>query len=312
MYLMVGIIRGGDMNKFLVIRDEGTKLLEETFCSIVLKDTITHGYNMFKSELWNIFRKYLDSSIDIVFDSLDSQINALRDRIRGYKTISLDSMFKGDYNIRMSRLFAFNDNQAQYIDLVSSDNKLSLKEQIDLIPSGHYILVDDDSVARDTILSLIKSLKSNETLQEKVNHHKYGKTNSMMRLIGLLREDIVIDGIELLSQYRDNVYDTLDLRDFFCGVSNSGLKVLFDNGKILRVPYVSPFVSLSTRARFDESVVRDLSKDIYDLNYNFFKMLGSNIRLKDMAEDFRDLMKMYGRNDSDYMIDICNFMKGLV
>ena len=251
-----------------VIRDEGIKPILGVLEGLVPKIVISFAQKEFKDDFTKVIEVYLPEDVEVKVDSLQRQIVELTKVLpEGAKTISLDAMYRGTYSIRMSRLFKANSDQCDFIDLCSSHDRLDLQEQISYIPNGHYILVDDASVAKDTILEIISSLSGTQTLQSEIVKNKYYQTNSMMRFIGTLSSDIIIDDVQLLSKHDGIIFDTVDLRDFIFGVSDAGLMLLFDNNIRLRAPYIFPFVNLTSRARIRDIDVKSFSREICKLNY---------------------------------------------
>jgi len=215
-----------------------------------------------------------------VKDIKDLVMEADFNRLSGKKTINLDSYFKGTYNLEVSRLFSISSYQDKYIDLVGRLGHESIREQVSKIDKGHYILVDDDSVTGRTLKSVREKLPL----------------------------DVIIDDTYILAnKMNDEVFDVVDLRDFVIGASNSGLVVQLPNKEILRVPYVMPYVNLTTRASIEPSKEREFTIKIWEMNKEFYTQLNSNLKLKDADESFRRLMNYIGFDDETKIIDICEW-----
>lgn len=299
------------MTKKYIIRDEGIFPLKKTFGDCIDNRVLIDAQSNFKNGFVDILSKYIPNDVEILVDTLQSQISRFYLEFGYSKTISLDSMFEGTYNIRMSRLFK-SKVQDEFLSIIS-DLDISIEEQINLIPSGHYVLVDDDSVAIKTINDIIDSLEDGQILQDEIAKNKYCKTNSMMNLVSKLRKDITIDRVYALSSLcKNNTYDTVDLRDFMFGVYSSGLKVKFENGDVLRVPYIQPFTELKYRAKLINCDLVQFSKEICKLNYEFFSSLGKSVKLAQMSEDFQRLMKMNNIYINCSMTDVCLQLEELI
>lgn len=146
------------------------------------------------------------------------------------------------------------------------------------IKGGKYILVDDDSVTGKTI----------KNVKEK------------------LPKDVTIEDVYLLANTNTpKIFDVVDLRDFMIGCFNSGLTVKLPNNKCIRVPYVMPYVNLTTRASIPPSREKDFSISIWKLNYDFYKKFNENLKLKEMDSNFIVLMNYIGFSKEDKITDIC-------
>ena len=291
-----------------VVRDEGIRPLLYIYGQYCSLDKIIYAQKKFKEDFCSLLMKYLPSDVCIKFDSVDKQIERASKYLTGKQTISLDSLYRGTCNLRISRVYSLDGGQKAFSFLTSSLDGVSIKEQVDSIPAGTYTIIEDDSVAKDTVLEMIRNLKDGETLQNVVRKLKYYETNSMLKIIGELRDDIVIEDVYLLSHY-DNAYDTVDLRDFIFGVSNSGLKVDFGDEFYGRVPYCCPFISVNKRASIPENKEIEFSREICKLNKNMIEYLMSDLKLVETCRDFKYLMnKVYGQDLMIKMTEICDFI----
>ena len=202
--------------------------------------------------------------------------NILKDK----KTISLDSYFNGTYNLSISREFDISSPQFHYNRMLSRSGLPPLEEQIKIIKSGEYTLVDDDSVSGSTL----KSVKA------------------------LLPKDIKINDIFLLSSLlKEKYFDVVDLRDFIVGANNSGLVTKLPNRTIVRSPYMLPYVNLSTRASIHPDSQMEFSINLWKLNLEFYKSLKVKIKLKDLNNSVYLLMKSIGFKDENTLEDICQW-----
>lgn len=257
-----------------VIRDEGVLPIYKLHDD---KSLLISAQDYFITNLKNIFMKYLTKDVNVEVVSLDEQINYANEKIGDSKTISMDSYYNGTFNVGLSRLFNISDTQVTCVKLESRYNK-SIQEQIRCIKSGTYTLVDDDSVSGKTI-SLVKDM---------------------------LPSNVKIDDVVLLSSCtKDDIFDVVDCRDFIIGALNSGLLVKFGN-MCSRVPYIQPYVNLTTRANIHPKYQKDFSKDILRLNINFYEKLG-DIKLNELNNDFQLLMYKLGHNPTMRIIDLCEW-----
>jgi nicotinic acid mononucleotide adenylyltransferase len=145
------------------------------------------------------------------------------------KTISLDPLIKGTYNLELSRCFDYGGMYSRGIR--SRPEGKPFEDQLKAIPPDKYVLFDDDQMTGRTLsfaekfITLFGSkILRQETLSKSLSHQ-----------------------------------EILDARDFLYQYPNGGLVV---NGK--RVPYVWPFVNPAIRASVADS--RQFSIDIWKLN----------------------------------------------
>lgn len=187
---------------------------------------------------------------------VEKQLDWIKKQTEDEKTISLDVYFRGDYNLDISRNFDDGIQKSENFNFISR-NELSMEEQLEKIPKGSYILVDDIASG-----STIKKIK-----------------------IELKKRGIFIKKTIALSDYMGvgKFFDILDARDFFIDTKHSGLYV---NG--VRTPYWAPFVNLFSRANiyrqfeFTEEIIKLNIKIISDkkvkeiLNPEIFLRMGYN------------------------------------
>lgn len=263
------IIRSQD---YYLIRNEGLLPFEHLIKEYGVNKVKT-AQEYFISKLIEIFKKYVCDNICVV--NLEDQIKAADIKLKGKKTISLDTYYQGTYNVRASRLFNI-DNQKKFVDLSFND------KDIKNIPPDNYILVDDDSVSG----------------------------NTLRRFKERLPENIIIDDIYLMmSTVENKIFDVVDLRDFIVGAKNGGLMIILPNEKNIRAPYIRPFVDLHKRANVPLGFNAQFSKEIIHLNIIFYSMINKNISLKEIGGDFELLMRYLGFNDDDKIIDILSTYK---
>lgn len=234
----------------------GTDYILRDDLDIALRGTI------FENDTRSISNKLfalLETAIpqDIVLKRIDVN-HQLQSYTTQEKTISLDVFWHGDYDLQVSRLFDVSNHQTgsrKYINRPGSD---SLEDQLNTIPDGSYMLVDDD-IASGTTMTTIETLLNSKGIGV---HQKES----------LLQND---DG---------TVFDVVDARDFIIGATHGGLVVKTPLG-ITRAPYVLPFVNLTTRAKLDAKVAINFSQEIWKLNFDLYRETG--ITVSDItAQDF--------------------------
>lgn len=257
-----------------LIRNEGILPLEHLLkkCDV---ESLKSAQNQFLADICMVLGKTFNNIKTV---NVSDQVEYASKNLYGNKTISLDSYFIGTYNLEVSRLFYPSDGQFRYTKLVGR-NGSRLESCIDTIPAGDYILVDDDSISGKTIKDLTSMLPA----------------------------DVNIKFIYLLSSLiKEKPYDVVDCRDFIAGANNAGLMARITPDQCIRIPYLSPYVSLRTRASVPSGSEKEMSADIWKLNKRFYETIG-NVQLNDLSNDFIELMNYIGFKEEDSIVDICNW-----
>lgn len=288
------------------IRNEGYSLLVEQYASKYDPDYLMKCHDSFSKKFVRLIEEY--SEMPVCVKNVNDQVHEAILYVGERKTISMDPFFKGTYNLRISRAFCDceKSNQASFEKLVIEKNGIiqPFSTEFSDIPDGNYILVDDDSVAKDTVLAIIDRLEKGECLQDKITQNKFCESNSLMLFISKLRKGINITDIYLLNKTTKDIYDTVDIRDFLFGVKYSGLVIKQDECYI-RKPYIYPFVNLSSRAKIKNGI--ELSHKICLLNEELYSKL-KKITVADTCEQFRILMKSLNIDGKTPMHEVCNVL----
>lgn len=262
-----------------VIRNEGLIPLSN-YNKYVNKETLEQAHKEFLEELIYVLQKAFENKLDVKTIDMEMQLEKAEKNLKDKKTISLDTYYKGTYNIETSRLFDISDLQNKYISLIGRIGHDTIENQIKVIEDGNYILVDDDSATGKTIREVMNNLP------ERIN----------------------IEQIYLLaSMLNENIFDIVDLRDFIIGVQNGGLIVRLPNKEVARAPYILPYVSLKTRATISASEEMNISIKLWEMNREFYSKIGGNITLKQTDIGFRRLMNYIGFTDDTFLTQICDW-----
>lgn len=261
------------------LRDEGLIPLQnyknsnnEEILNIARKD--------FLEQLKNLFKESFNNKLNIKTIDMQEQLEIAKNVLNNKNTISLDTYYKGKYNIETSRLFDISDMQKKYIKLIGRIGYDSIENQINKINEGSYILVDDDSATGKTI----------------------------REVMSLLPNKINIEQIYLLANiFNEKIFDIVDVRDFIVGASCGGLVVRLPNKEVARAPYMLPYVSLKSRATIPATKEVELSIKLWNLNKEFYEKIGNNIKLSETDYGFKKLMNYIGFNDNMLLTDICKW-----
>ena len=107
--------------------------------------------------------------------------------------------------------------------------------------------------------------------------------------------------------FNEKIFDIVDFRDFIIGASSGGLVVRLPNKEVARAPYMLPYVSLKSRASIPAIKEMEMSIKIWELNKEFYKKIGGNIKLSQTDIGFKKLMNYIGFDDNTLLIDICDW-----
>lgn len=151
--------------------------------------------------------------------------------------ISLDSSIAADYQLSISRLFDLGG--ISFRGFSSRPGAATINQQLELISSGNYRLLDVDIFSGKTIEFIVDLLATKKIWIEKIET--------------LLKSD----GNEIL-----------DARDFFLDATDSGLVIQLPNGEITRAPYVLPYVNPGVRCSLENTL--NFSIRIWKMNRDYF------------------------------------------
>jgi hypothetical protein len=175
-------------------------------------------------------------------------------------TISLDPFTQAAQTLAVSRLFALGGHQL--IGYVPRPGCPSIEEQIAMIPSGDYTLLDDDRMSGGTLAAVTAMLPPR---------------------IRITKTMLVLE--------QDAGEDVLDSRDFLVGSDHGGLVVQLVDGTIGRAPYLLPYVDPAARASVANP--RAFSKKMWEANARVFER--TDLKVIDLTEawqrTFRALLK---------------------
>lgn len=158
--------------------------------------------------------------------------------------ISLDAYIHGENRLNLSRVFDMDEEQASTSRHIAREGYPNIYKQIESLKPGDYSLVDDD-IATGSTMAFVKKL-----LPKEVN---------------------IINEISLAQIFvQQSIFDIVDLRDFVLGASKCGLAVKLDDGKIARVPYIFPYINLTSRANIAQDSVKEFTKKILLINREIY------------------------------------------
>lgn len=272
-----------------LIRDEGTLALKH-WIDISSQEVVEEA----KKDLLEVLISQVKDSFgdEMQVEILDTEFQrfAAKRFIGNKKTISLDPFYPADYHVGMSRSFMIAGEQhggsTSHVIRPGTRAGLGFSEPI---PDGHYLLVEDDQATGETI----------KTAKQHIQAHC---------------PRAIIDGVVLLTDfYRHPVsgnqfFDVIDLRDFMVGSLHGGLVgnlTIRDQIARIRMPYMAPYVNLSTRALIPARKKLPFSRALWQANVDFFEKV--NGRIADAPAYFQDLAFAAGWKAQDKMVDFCAY-----
>lgn len=185
--------------------------------------------------------------------------------------ISLDSSIVAEYQLSISRLFDLGG--VSFRGFSSRPGTSTITQQIELIPSGNYRLMDTDIFSGKTIEFIIELLATKK---------------------------IQIDKVETLLEPGNR--EILDAHDFFLDADNSGLVIQLPNGEISRAPYVLPYVNPAVRCSLENTLT--FSIRIWKINRDYF--FGKPDRLSSLKTN-KALFLYMGFSESESLAEIADW-----
>lgn len=282
-------------NGLYTIRNESNWAVSPWFARRTKGQVIKTKEEFFREFLKNLKGTFLNVKLPDMPMRLDVEIYNLEDQEKFVKKLAesenilnLDVCTNKTFNkLNLSRAFNLSDGQCFSNFLVSRPGYPSVQKQLDAIPSGLYALVEDDMASGYTIKNTLKLLPKRIRISKLVILSEYSKKLSTKRNLQFI--------------------DIVDFRDFLAGSRDGGLVVILPDSKVVRAPYMLPYVSPAARAKIPPSKEVEFSINMWKLNAKFFRKIRPAILLKETSLAFQNLMKYLGFREGDSMVDICNW-----
>lgn len=202
----------------------------------------------------------------------DQQQDILKLRNVMKPLVSLDSLVKGDYNLRVSRYYDFFGDRMLHFG--TAPGAAPLKEQMSAIDADHVYLYDDDI------------------------HTTGGTIRYMTKL--LASAGINVRGVFTFKVSDNMDGEILDLRDFLIGKNDCGLVVSLPNGKASRAPYMYPYVCPHARASVNDPM--ELSIEMWEHNAHMHR--NTRMTVADLGE-MSELFLYAGFEPRMSVYDLC-------
>lgn len=189
-------------------------------------------------------------------------------------TISMDVWWNGTHNLGVSRFFRLADGQVRPIGVIARPGTPPISDQLAAIPAGHYALVDDDVATGTSTRAAIEMLAEHSA---------------------------VVTSVRTLIETRPGD-DVLDARDFLIGAEAGGL-VATVGGRITRLPYLPPWVDLTSRASVPSTLVHKVGHLLWRACAQFYR--GSGLVVGDVDPHTAALLNEAGFTHEARMEDVC-------
>ena len=229
---------------------EDTNLATQKWCKKYFdqKEQIQESYLQLSKSIFYLISSYVPQNINTILLYEKDQNEIVSELVKtDKKIINLDpctNQHKDVYPIDFSRLFNISDLQRK-------PNKITERKATNsrIIMPGTYSFMDDDIASGFTLNTVREKLKLNNIYIDKIYN---------LSELYLQKKNIPYE----------KIFDIVDCRDFTLGSFEGGLVSLYRNSQT-RIPYIYPWVNLSTRANISQS--KEFSLKILELNLHFFK-----------------------------------------
>lgn len=205
------------------------------------------------------------------------------------ETITLDACTGGKYRLEVSRLFGLADGQCFSTQVTPRPEFPPIIDQVKTIPPGDYHLMDDD-IASGRTMRMMMAI--------------FPKDIHIVKVLSLLEQTRAVDALQVDQIDYQDFYDVVDFRDFLFGSKAGGLVVRLPNGEIARVPYLAPYVTLSTRIRLPASQEVAFSLAMWKANERFFSSVNPPILVSECDHASQNLMRYLGFEPSISVLDV--------
>jgi hypothetical protein len=217
-------------------------------------------------------------ALDLRVLNLTAQRHYIKELMQRERVLSLDLCVDAHEYLHLCREFALADGQLRSRQLRARPGYPPLHEQMQALEREvmAVTLVDDDIATGLTFASAQLLLES--------------------------RGVEVVRTLSLLDNEGPRPHDVVDLRDFLVGARDGGLVVRV-GGEFTRAPYLLPWVALTTRAKIPPSAEWALSRQLWQLNVDFFTPL--QLQVADAHSSSHALLRAVGARGGELLADFC-------
>lgn len=241
------------------------------------------------TECFSVANKSLASpKVEIKIYDLEVQQHYVSTLLLSEKQVlNLDVCTNGGNKINVSRLFGLSGGQYSAQRLIARPGYPDINEQMQDLPIGNFLYLDDDIASGSTKRAIESLLPSRCKIYATKTLIEYSrKSDEHVRL---------------------PVYDMVDARDFLVGSKAAGLVVGLPDSTVTRAPYLWPYVSLNTRASIPLLNESDIAYKIWDLNKTLFKKYAPELTLKSADKQTQILFRYVGFKSNTPLWKICQW-----
>ena len=228
-----------------------------------------------RSPLESLVKEMLGNNFSGINEKkLSGQRKQFSEDISNFPVISLDALTKTEQNLQLSRCYDLFG--IDFIDYSNRPGTVSLAEQVEKMTGDkEYYLFDDDIHTGGTM--------------------RFAKS--------LLKDRVKIKGVFSFSISSSDEGEILDCRDFIINDNpNSGLVIELPNGKIVRAPYLFPYVCPFHRGSIENPL--QFSINMWKLNADFFESKEDTLS---QYQNWLELFTYVGFTPDDKMASICKW-----
>jgi hydroxymethylpyrimidine pyrophosphatase-like HAD family hydrolase len=256
------------------------------------------AWDIFLDGLYTIFEWAFDGQVNIISHDLQQMKKRIYKKTKGLKTISIDPCVPGNYNVYISRVFL--PGGKKDIGILGRPGFESILKQIRKIPTGNYILIEDDIYSGGTIIRILEIFRNNGIIISEV-----------LAGIQVGKPALINVPVSSLESYESGeVMDLNDPRDFLAGSFGGGLVIQYSDG-LVRAPYVLPFVDTNARSSIPKGKVLEFSKKIWKLNIAFWQNF-PDIEINEGEKFFAKMLIRMGYSGNEKLVDVCKDMLDLL
>lgn len=212
-----------------------------------------------------------------------------------------------DASLEFSRWFALAVG-SQFAPLKNRPGSPPLVEQIMRLPSGKFVLFDDDSWSgftfertkqliaehRGTEVTIVGCVALTSSPDMLALKHIDGGSEKQKKSKGSPKTPPSTPTEPNAAPAAPSDREMIDARDFLMGSYRGGLVVGLADGQPGRAPYVLPYVSPAQRASIPISVEARFSLALWKANIEFFKSLPVVLTVSDMDSRAQEMLKTVG------------------
>lgn len=247
-----------ESGQIYLIRDEGMLALER-WRDQRNAEELSNAWAEFRRSVVSVIGNAFppERGITPILADVGQQAEQTSRALNGKPSISLDVFVRGTHNLDLSRAFDMSGGQWKSEGLVVRPGTSPLLKQLAMIPSGTYVLVEDDIASGGTVAAVKRLLPDGVSISDL----------------------LVLSNLEIGGRRHGPFFDVVDLRDFLVGAKAGGLVVKAPDGFLVRVPYLPPYVNLRSRAKLPPTAETAVGMAIWEANAVFFRSVSRPIRL---------------------------------